>query len=307
MKVGERKQHVPIFVGSTFEDLKDYRRAVRDALIQLETIVRGMEYFGSKPGSPIDECLVVVKSCKVYIGIFGMRYGSVPDGYDKSMTHLEYDEAQNRELPSLIYIIDEETQPILPIYVETGSGAESLHQLKDSLRRNHVISSFTTTEDLASKVLHDVPEVLRTIGTTVEDELSDKNITSSEEMLSKFKLLPNMLKGRDVVIGFVMNSFRSVSADECHALRFESGATICNYTQMPNGDWLNIYASNEVAEKILDIPQGELVRAEAVTAYGMTNHVDYGEDGPLTRTHEHIGVYIKRILEVTPPETNESS
>ena len=53
MGVGEPKQHVPVFVGSTFEDLKDYRRSVRDALTQLETIVRGMEYFGSKPGSPI--------------------------------------------------------------------------------------------------------------------------------------------------------------------------------------------------------------------------------------------------------------
>ena len=49
-KSGEPKQHVPVFVGSTFEDLKDYRTAVREALHRLETIVKGMEYFGSKPG-----------------------------------------------------------------------------------------------------------------------------------------------------------------------------------------------------------------------------------------------------------------
>ena len=100
MTIGGPKQHVPIFVGSTFEDLKDYRRAVRDALAQLETIVRGMEYFGSKPGSPIDECLAAVRSCRVYLGVFGMRYGSVPEGHDRSMTHLEYDEAQSSGLPS---------------------------------------------------------------------------------------------------------------------------------------------------------------------------------------------------------------
>ncbi len=39
--------------------------------------------------------------------MFGMRYGSIPDGYDKSMTHLEYDEAQSLKLPSLIYLLDE--------------------------------------------------------------------------------------------------------------------------------------------------------------------------------------------------------
>ena len=66
MKPGEHKQHVRIFVGSTFEDLKDYRRAVRHSLGQLETIVRGMEYFGSKPRSPVEECLAAVRSCTVY-------------------------------------------------------------------------------------------------------------------------------------------------------------------------------------------------------------------------------------------------
>ena len=89
-----------------------------------------MEYFGSKPGSPVDECLAVVRSCKVYIGIFGMRYGSVPNGYDRSMTHMEYDEAQQRWLPSLIYMIDEQRQPILPIHVETGDGATKLRDVK---------------------------------------------------------------------------------------------------------------------------------------------------------------------------------
>jgi hypothetical protein len=112
-------------------DLQSYRRAVRDALAQLEAIVRGMEHFGSKPGSPVDECLRVVRSCEVYVGIFGMRYGSIPDGYDRSMTHLEYDEAQRLELPSLIYIIDEENQPLLPKYIETGPGAEKLRELKE--------------------------------------------------------------------------------------------------------------------------------------------------------------------------------
>src|SRR4029453_7937331 len=120
MKVGEKKPYVPVFVGSTFADLQLYRRAVRDALAQLEAIVRGMEHFGSKPGRPVDECLRVVASCKVYTGLFGMRYGSIPEGCDRSMTHLEYDEAQRLELPSLIYMIDEENQPLLPKYIETG-------------------------------------------------------------------------------------------------------------------------------------------------------------------------------------------
>src|ERR1700720_4678285 len=101
------RPNVPVFVSSTFTDMQTYRRKVQDALTQLETIVRGMEQFGSKPGSPVEECLRVVGSRQLYIGVPGMRYGSVPDGYDKSMTHLEYDEAQRLKLPSLIYILND--------------------------------------------------------------------------------------------------------------------------------------------------------------------------------------------------------
>jgi hypothetical protein len=121
------------FVSSTFTDMQPYRRKVHDALTQLETVVRGMEQFGSKPGSPVEECLRVVRSCLLYVGIFGMRYGSVPDGYDKSMTHLEYDEAQSLNLPSLIYILDD-SHPIPARDVETGPGAEKLAALKEHLK-----------------------------------------------------------------------------------------------------------------------------------------------------------------------------
>jgi hypothetical protein len=97
------RPNVPVFVSWTFTDLQVYRRKIKDALTQLGVIVRGTEQFGSKPGSPVEECIKVVQSCQLYVGIFGMRYGSVPDGYDKSMTHIEYDEAQRLSLPSLIY------------------------------------------------------------------------------------------------------------------------------------------------------------------------------------------------------------
>src|SRR5450755_2945526 len=99
MAIATRPPNVPVFVSSTFTDMQAYRRKIQDALTQLEAVVRGMEQFGSKPGSPVEECLRAVDSCQLYVGIFGMRYGSVPDGYDKSMTHLEYDEAQHSVLP----------------------------------------------------------------------------------------------------------------------------------------------------------------------------------------------------------------
>jgi hypothetical protein len=62
-----------------------------------------------------------------------MRYGTIPDGHDRSMTHIEYDEAQRLGLPSLIYILNED-HPIPAKDVEIGPGAEKLRTLKELIK-----------------------------------------------------------------------------------------------------------------------------------------------------------------------------
>lgn len=171
MSMGERKPRVPVFVGSTFEDMRDYRRAVEGVLSQLGTDVRIMEHFGSKAGTPVEECLEVIRSCQIYIGIFGMRYGSIPEGYEKSMIHLEYEEARHCRIYSLIYILDENNQAILPKHVETGSGAEALRSLKEQLRKDHLVTAFTTEQNLAVKIRNDVSKAIERLHATVEGGL----------------------------------------------------------------------------------------------------------------------------------------
>lgn len=162
-------QGLRVFVSSTFTDLQPYRAAVREALHRLEIVVRGMEYFGALPETPRDECLRIVRGCRAYVGIFAMRYGSVDPDSGKSFTHLEYEEAQRIGLPSLIYLIDENRQPVLPANVDFGAIGEKLRELKVQLRRSHVIGSFTTPEDLASRVSQDLPALAQRIGKPVNE------------------------------------------------------------------------------------------------------------------------------------------
>lgn len=159
---------VSVFVSSTFVDLQPYRNAVRDALHRLEAVVRGMEYFGALPDTPRDECLRIVRSCSFYIGIFAMRYGSIDGESGKSLTQLEYEEAQRLRLPSLIYLLDEERQPVLPKYIEFGESAERLQEFKRSLKSSHVVSIFTSPEDLAVRVSQDLPALIERSGTPIQ-------------------------------------------------------------------------------------------------------------------------------------------
>jgi len=293
-KLGQAKPSVPVFVSSTFTDMQEYRRKVQDALTQLETIVRGMEQFGSKPGSPVEECLRVVGSCMVYLGIFGMRYGSIPDGHESSMTHLEYDEAQKLSLPSLIYLLDE-NQPIPAKDVETGIGAEKLRELKEHLKRRHVVSFYTTPEDLQARILHDVPTLLKDLGADVAPAPSTE--PSDAELLEQFLILPKLFRRRSVTCDFVNDKFEAAPEGTCEALDLDIGATVRSYNK-PSGAGRNmyLYGEGDMAVSLMRLPKGTKVRVRAETAFGVEQDVRFHDDGTLVRKDSVIGLVIKEIL-----------
>ena len=295
------RPNVPVFVSSTFTDMQAYRRKVRDALTQLEAVVRGMEQFGSKPGSPVAECLEVVQSCRLYVGVFGMRYGSVPDGYDKSMTHLEYDEAQKLELPSLIYILDD-SHPIPAKDVETGPGAEKLEALKEHLKRRHVISFFTTPEDLQARIMHDVPAQLGRMGVEVTGELVKAEEASDLDVLKKFEILPKLFSGRQVTIEFPIGNVRSAFSEDCEALHLEHGATVACHVTIDSGQTFYIYGEREIALKLLSMPKGSTVKARANTAFGVAKQFVIADDEPFAERRSETGLVITQILSTEPTE-----
>ncbi len=160
---------LPVFVGSTFIDLQEHRAAVLYALQRLETVARGMEHFGSRPDTPKEECLRLLRDCKVYIGIFAMRYGSIDEESGKSITELEYEEAGRFHLRRLIYLIDEAKQPVLPMHIDFGVQAEKLAALKSRCKAQHVVSFFTTPEDLAMRVTQDLTRLMQERGITIQE------------------------------------------------------------------------------------------------------------------------------------------
>lgn len=155
-----------VFLGSTFVDLERHRALVRDAITRLEHNSKAMEFFGALPETPKEECLRLVRSANVYVGVFGMRYGHIDETAGKSLTHLEYEEAQAIFLPSLIYVMDEEMHPVLPKHVDIGTSADMLRSLKQQLKARHVVNFFSSPEDLASRVTQDLVRLLGAIAAT---------------------------------------------------------------------------------------------------------------------------------------------
>ncbi len=94
-----------VYVSSTYEDLKEYRLAARSAILGLDCHAVGMEDYAAGPKPPLEKCLEDLRSCQVYVGLFGWGYGSLAPGREKSFTHLEYEEAARTGLPCLIFLL----------------------------------------------------------------------------------------------------------------------------------------------------------------------------------------------------------
>ncbi len=146
-----------IYISSTFEDLKDLRQVVANTVRKLGHIAIAMEDYRASSQRPLDKCLEDVISCKVYIGIFALRYGTIPEGYEKSITHLEYEEARKNDIPCLIFLLRPDAAwPTT--YVSIGEEREKIDALRDSLRKNHVVSFFGSQKELFRQVKEAVKE-----------------------------------------------------------------------------------------------------------------------------------------------------
>ena len=100
-----------IFLSSTSEDLKDYRRTVADTLGRLGQFAVRMESFGAKPNKPLPKCREEVARSDALIVIVGHRYGWVPpkqDGGDgkRSITWWEVTWALEEQKPVYAFLID---------------------------------------------------------------------------------------------------------------------------------------------------------------------------------------------------------
>jgi hypothetical protein len=142
-----------VYVGSTYSDLKDYRRAVIEALQRLDdVVVSGLEYFAAADVPPLDRCIAEVHKSDVYLLILGHRYGFVPENHSRSITELEFEEARKQNKPVMAFILSDDV-PVRRSSIETDPNlVAQLEAFKNRVRSTGV-SSFQSPEDLATRTI----------------------------------------------------------------------------------------------------------------------------------------------------------
>jgi len=146
---------IPVFVSSTYEDLKEHRRKILDLLLELGLEPHGMEEFGSRNEDPLQTCLDEVSRCKIFICILAMQYGSIEKITGKSFTELEYDEATKIGAHIFSYLIDEEKALVHPKHVDLWRKASSLKKFKQKVK-TRTVYFFESDLDLKIRVEKDL-------------------------------------------------------------------------------------------------------------------------------------------------------
>jgi hypothetical protein len=122
------------FISSTSKDLGDYRQAAFEVCTRLSIVPIGMEQFESMGAGATAGSRHKLDEADVYVGIIAHRYGFIEDGFERSVTELEFDHAGARGLDRLCFVAEEKAG--LPHYPEDGDKLAAFKARVDKLVRN---------------------------------------------------------------------------------------------------------------------------------------------------------------------------
>jgi hypothetical protein len=166
-----------IYVSCTSTDLTLYRDAVKNIIIGFGQQYEGMEYMGSRGGTPLDECLNDVGKCDLLIGIYAWRYGFIPEGNEFSITECEYNHAIKLGIECKCYIADEK-HPWIPELIEFEA-YDKLKTFRDKILKVHVVQSFGNVDNLEKFVTADLSKLL------IESEPVKSNLGDAKKEYKK--------------------------------------------------------------------------------------------------------------------------
>lgn len=143
-----------VFVSSTYEDLKEERKAVSQALLESNCIPAGMELFPSSDNSSWEIIKKVIDDSDYYLLIIAGMYGStVKCGRTRiSYTEMEFDYAQSKKKPIIAFLHRDISQLKAANVESTQVAKNRLKKFNQKVLKHHNVTFWNNTSELISGV-----------------------------------------------------------------------------------------------------------------------------------------------------------
>jgi hypothetical protein len=149
-----------VFVSSTYEDLKEERFAVMNALIEKNCIPVGMEYFPASNMEQFEYIKKLIDEVDYYILIVAGKYGSIEKNSNKSYTQLEYEYAKSKKVPIASFVI-QNTDVLVSAKVEkTTKKRKQLENFKQLVMADKMCKTWSNKDELARHVQNAIDELV---------------------------------------------------------------------------------------------------------------------------------------------------
>lgn len=141
-----------VFISSTYEDLKDERLTVLNAILSIDCFPAGMELFSAASEEQFSYIKKIIEQSDYYVLIIGGRYGST-DENGISYTEKEFDYAVKMGVPVLAYV-RKNVEDIPAKYVEQNpEGKAKLEKFKEKVQDKRLIAYWNDKYELSTKVI----------------------------------------------------------------------------------------------------------------------------------------------------------
>ena len=229
-----------VFISSTYEDLKEERKAVEQTIIRAGDFPVGMEAFPAADEEQFDFIKTVIAQCDFYILIIAGRYGSLAaDG--KSYTEKEYDYAVEIGVPVLLMLREDrgdlpdrmtEQKPKLREKLEAFISTASTRRLRKGWKTVDGLKLAVREALDHAKATKDRPGWIRGNQTASQDTLErlvalqEENARLTQELNDKKPVVsaPENLAGLETAITLT-GTYKYIKAGDFKPKRYSFGLT----------------------------------------------------------------------------------
>jgi len=276
-----------VFVSSTFSDLKEERKKVIDALLQMNCFPIGMEYFNAEDDTQWNIIKNLINECDYYIIIIAGRYGSIEKESGKSYTQKEYEYAIEKGIPVLRFVHEDINRLTGDKLEETDEGKRKLKSFTEEAKRK-MCKFWTNPEGLAAQVVLSLTSMIKTNprtgwikGDVISSEKANSEILKikdeNEVLLAKIKKLEEsgpdgiekLSQGDDLYS--VHFDYKVYVGNDTYETEYEDGAEEFSWNKI--FAFLSPHLVIECEESNLNMFFNDFIRRNADSSFGRVTKI----------------------------------